>query len=469
MIYVRGSDKDFNQWAAAGNPTWDYESVLPFFKKSEGMKVRDVLQNENAARYHNTDGPLKIDSYHYKDVMKDLDIEAATELGYKYLLDVNANETIGIFLAQGTLDKNRRCSTAKAFLIPAKDRPNLSVVKNAHVTKLNINDRKQVTGVQFVVGNRKSVVNVQKEVILSAGAVNTPQILMLSGIGPKEHLKQHEIDVIADLPVGKNLQDHPVVSIPLVIKHPNDSFVYDTSLSDTLYKNLMGEYGPSGNGLYDLLGFYNTKEKNGKYPDIETHHVHVEKNSEQMLRSYMRGLLGYNEKLTQSIIDANKNAALFFYLNILLNPKSTGEILLKSADPFDFPIIRAGYLTDVDNEDLMTLVRGIRLMQKFIKTKAYRRHQIEEVLLDIPKCNAITDHSTDEYYKCIVRHIISTLFHPAGTTKMGPDSDPSAVVDARLRVKGIIGLRVADASIMSEITSGNINAPVIMIGMNIFI
>lgn len=215
------------------------------------MKVSDILQMEDALRYHNTNGPLKIDAYHNLDVMKGVEIEAAKELGYKYLLDVNADETIGIFLSQGTLDGNRRCSTAKAFLVPAKDRPNLFVIKNAHVTKLNIDERKQVTGVQFIVGNRKRVANVKKEVILSAGAVNTPQILMLSGIGPRDHLHQHEINVIADLPVGKNLQDHPVVVVPLAIKSPNDSFIYEKSLSDILYKNIIGEYGPFGNGLFD--------------------------------------------------------------------------------------------------------------------------------------------------------------------------------------------------------------------------
>lgn len=337
-------------------------------------------------------------------------------------------------------------------------------MKNAHVTKLKINENKRVTGVEFVIENRKRLANVRKEVILSAGAVNTPQILMLSGIGPGEHLKQHNIDVIADLPVGKNLQDHPVVGIPLAIKNPNDSFVYEKSILDALYKNIMGEYGPTGNGVYDMLGFFNTKDKNGKYPDIEAAHIHVDKNTDAILRLYMREMLGYNEILTQSIIDANKDSPLFFHLHILLNPKSTGEILLRSTDPFDHPIIRAGYLTDDGDKDLKTFLRSIRLMQKFIKTTAYRRHQIGEVPLGIPECNAIDDHNSDEYYECIVRHMIATLFHPAGTAKMGKDIDPSAVVDARLRVKGITALRVADASIMPDITSGHINAAVIMIG-----
>lgn len=461
MIYVRGNDRDFNRWADAGNPTWDYESVLHYFKKTEGLKVPHIIQNKDSARYHNTDGPMKIDSYHSSDIVKDILIESAKELGYKFLMDINANETVGVAIAQGTLDGNRRCSTAKAFLAPAKGRDNLFVIKNAHVSKVNIDENKQVTGVEFIVNNQKRVANARKEVILSAGSINTPQILMLSGIGPKEHLQEMDIDVIVDLPVGKNLQDHPFVQLPLAIKQPNESFVYEKSLSDVLYNNLVGKYGPSGNGMIDLVEFFDTKDKHGKYADIQAHSVHVPKN-DNTLRSYLSEMLGYNEALTQTILDANKETPLLLYLNILLNPKSTGEILLRSKDPFEHPIIRAGFLKDED--DLKTLLRGIRLMQKFVKTKAFQRHEIEEVPLAIPECNAINDRNSDAYYECLIRNMISTLYHPSCTVKMGPDSDPMACVDSRLRVKGVTGLRVADASIMPNITSGNTNAPVIMIG-----
>lgn len=173
-------------------------------------------------------------------------------------------------------------------------------------------------------------------------------------------------------------------------------------------------------------------------------------------------MVSYNYQLTKSILQPNENAAIFFNLIILLNSKSSGEILLKSTDPFDAPIIRANYLNN--NEDLKTLIRGIRFMQQLIQTQAHRRHEIEEVPLDIPECNSVDDHSSDQYYDCVLRHIITTLFHPSDTAKMGPENDENAVVDSRLRVKGVKGLRVADADIMPNIASGNINAPTIMIG-----
>lgn len=461
MVHVRGNDKDYNQWEKAGNPTWGWKDVLHYFKKSEGMRVPEVAKS-NGGKFHNTEGPLKIDSYHNTEPLREVVMKGGHELGYKTILDINAEEYIGLTVIQGTLDGNRRCTTAKAFLIPAKDRPNLYIIKNAHVTKVDFDDNKRATGIQFIVNNFKMIANAKKEVILSAGAVGTPHILMLSGIGPKAELDKHNIPQIVDLPVGKNLQDHPYIPFPLKIAKLNSEPASENAFLDVLYKWSKNEYGPSGNGVFDILGFFNTANKSHPYPDIQTHYNLFKRGENILLPRYLEELMGYEDGLAKSIIDANQDSDVLFALSILLNPKSAGEIRLRSADPFDHPIIDANYFGDED--DLKTLVRGVRLTQEFMKTKIFKEHNVEEIKLNIPECNRVADHSSDEYYECIVRHIVSTLFHAAGTAKMGPANDKTAVVDPRLRVHGVKGLRVADASIMPNVTSANTNAPTIMIG-----
>lgn len=458
MIYVRGNDRDFDRWSEAGNPGWSFDEVLPYFKKTEGMQIPEIA-NAKGGKFHSTEGPMKIDRYHSSDPMREYLLAAGRELGYKVLPDINADEFIGLTVIQGTLDGNRRCSTAKALLVPARDRPNLHIIKHAHVTKVLIDDSRRAIGVDFIRHNVKFTARANKEVILSAGAVNTPQILMLSGVGPKDHLEQHSIETIVDLAVGKNLQDHPYVGLPLVLK--NAEFKNEDFMT-TFLKYVKNEYGQPGNGLFDIVGFFNTVNATDKYPDLQTHYVHMGKESNFLLPRYMRETLGFNDAVVQSVVDANQKYNYFLALSILLNPKSKGEILLRSADPFDPPLINANYFDD--EEDLKTLVRGVRLSQKFMQTKSFRELGAAEIQLNIPECKSIHDKSSDQFYECIVRHIVSTLYHPTGTAKMGPNSDPTAVVDARLRVKGIRGLRVADASIMPDITSGNTNAPVIMIG-----
>lgn len=170
------------------------------------MRVKEIIESDKDGKYHNTDGPLKIDSFHNREPIRDVVLKGGEELGYPTLVDINADKYIGLTVTTGTLDGNRRCTTAKAFLNPAKDRPNLFVVKHAHVTKVNIDGKKRATGVEFIVDNTKMSAKAKKEVVLSAGTVNTPQLLMLSGIGPKKHLEELGIKVVADLPVGKNLQ-----------------------------------------------------------------------------------------------------------------------------------------------------------------------------------------------------------------------------------------------------------------------
>lgn len=456
MIYVRGNDRDYNRWEDAGNPTWGWKNVLQYFKKSEGMQIEEVAKS---AKFHNTQGPLKLDSYHNKEPVRNVVLDGAAELGYQFLPDINAEEYIGLTSVPGTLDKFRRCTTAKAFLVPTKK--NLHVIKNAHVTKVLFNENKVVEGVEFIVQNKKLKAKTSKEVILSAGSIGTPQLLMLSGVGPKKHLKEHNIKTISDLPVGKNLQDHTVVPFPLTYNKSKATVVSDTAFLDNLHKYVHNQFGTAGHGVFDINGFFNTVNATSRYPDLQTHYNYFKRGENVLLPKYLEELLGYDNDLAKSIIDANQEADVLFVLLILLNPKSAGEIRLKSSDPFDHPIIDANYFDDI--EDVYTILRGVRLTHKFLATKAFIDHEMEEVKVELPNCKQY-EFGSDDYYECYIRHLSTTLYHPAGTAKMGPDSDKQAVVDSRLRVRGVKGLRVSDASIMPDVVSGNTNAPTIMIG-----
>lgn len=285
---------------------------------------------------------------------------------------------------------------------------------------------------------------------------------MLSGVGPSEQLKQHKIKTVVDLKgVGKNLEDHTVVIYPLTYNKGNSTAVNPTAFLETLYKYTNNQYNTAGNGVFDILGFFDTADRHGRYPDIEIHYNYFKRGENVLLPKYLEELIGFDENLAKSIVDANQDSDIVFVLHILLNPKSNGKIELKSADPFDAPRIDGNYFGNY--EDVKTLVRGMRLTHEFINTKSFREHKMEAVPIDIPECNKLKDGS-DEYFECLVRHLSTTLYHPTGTAKMGPNTDKEAVVDARLRVKGIKNLRVADGSVMPKITSGNTNAPIIMIG-----
>lgn len=459
MLYVRGNDRDYDNWEKLGNPGWGWNDVLHYFKKSEGLRIQDIAEIDGG-NFHSTLGPLKISSFHNTIPFHKALFEASQELGYKIIADINSKEFVGITSAPATLDGNRRSTTAKSFLIPAKNRSNFQIIKNAHVTKVIINDQKEASGIEFVVNNRKFTVNARREVVLSAGSVNTPQILMLSGIGPHEHLTQHQIPTIVDLPVGEHLQDHVDAIYVLAVNKGNSTPVSQTAFLDTLYKYTRNEIGEGGYGI-DVAGFFNTINRTDRYPDIEVIYVYFPRDENVLFPKYIEEMLGLDDHFVNIIREANQKSDIAIVLHILLNPKSLGRIELRSSNPFDAPRIHANYLSNED--DVKTLIRGLRLTQEFMKTKVFRDHNIEAVPLQISECNKFVDDS-DEFYECYVRYMSNTLYHPTGTAKMGPDSDSGAVVDARLRVKGVRNLRVADASVMPEITSGHTNAPTIMIG-----
>nr|CAD7416563.1 unnamed protein product [Timema poppensis] len=470
MLYVRGSKKDYDDWAIAGNKGWDYESVLPYFKKSEDMRSEEVISIKNFSKYHNTGGYLSVEQFKTQDPYVLSVIKASEELGYHKVDDINREEPYGFLESQGTLRNGTRCNTAKAFLGAAKNRPNLHVIKFATVTKILIkNTTNTAYGIQFRTKQGKiKLVNVSKEVILSSGSINSPQILMLSGIGPRDHLMKMKIHpIIKDSKVGYNLQDHLIFfGAPFTLNSSVENAPLVSNI-DAIYQYLRNGTGVfSTIGSTNLLGFINTKKLPGKIhnhnerPDIQFHHI-TQYKSPLDVKSNIFKMFNLRKEISYLFNSLIAVSDVLLPLPTLLNPKSRGKVQLKSSDPFESPNIFAGFYTDP--EDIETMIRAIRFYQKLANTKVMKMLGARLEHLDLPDCRKFS-FDTREYWICTLRHLSSTIYHPVGTCKMGPSSDPEAVVTPKLKVYGVKRLRVSDASIMPDIVSGNTNAATIMIG-----
>jgi len=461
LLYVMGNDEDYNEWSRMGNEGWSYDEVLPYFKKSQSCGHGH--SDEWRSKYCGHDGPLNIRYFNYTnpDVFE-MVLDAAREMGMP-ILDVinNGEKFIGYGVAQGTLDKGRRMSTSKAFLSPIKDRSNLYVMKSTRADAILL-DGTRAVGVRVTLKDGRSIdVKASKEVILSAGSIGSPQLLMLSGIGPKQHLHEMGIPNVVDLPVGKNLQDH-LRWTGIFLDFKNHSAIFSpTYLLDEAYEYLIYNRGPfASSAAQDLQGFVNVHDSSSKYPNIQFHHVHFPQG--QMDKSFISLVRLYiNEEISQDIVKLLTEKTILAPIPVLLKPKSTGELRLRSKDPADPIRIFANYYSV--QEDMDTMLKSLDIVKKMLNTETFKRHGVRLHHLDIADCRD-TEPDSEEYWKCNLRHMSFTIYHPVGTTKMGPQSDPTAVVSPRLKVHGIQGLRVIDASIMPVITSGNTNAPTIMIG-----
>lgn len=459
MMYVRGNRRDYDRWHDWGNPGWAYRHILKYFKKSEDNKI--AYESKEALGFHGKGGPLKVDMFFSFDPIKEMMIEAVKELGYNLVEDVNAEDQMGWSFMQGTVEMGHRYSTAKAFLTPAQNRTNLRVIKHAQVTDVIINKKGVAEGVNLVVGDKKLKVKTTKEVILSAGTIGSPQILMNSGVGPKEHLEKIGIKVKKDLPVGKNLQDHAIVFVPVKLHKTTAQPMPEEDIVDDIFMYLMHSVGSfSHMGLLDFTGFVHTQNKTSEYPDIQYHHFQYRMGEEKRLNMVL-DKYGYDDDVRKSWLSAIEQGELLVVMVVLMKPKSIGKVELRSKDPLEKPYIYGNYLSE--QEDVDTFIRGINVVKRLIHTKQAKQHEAEIVQVTLPGCAHI-EFDKPGYWECYVRHMTSTVYHPTSTCKMGPDSDKEVVVDSRLRVRGIKGLRVIDASIMPDIISGNTNAPTIMIG-----
>jgi len=426
LLYVRGQPQDYDRWQALGNSGWGFDNVLPYFKKSED-------NSRGADHYHGVGGPQKVSDLRLRRPIAEQFIKAAVEQGIPFNEDYNGETQEGVGYFQQTCFKGFRWSTAKSFLRPAKSRPNLTVLINAQVSKL-LFEGKRVTGLEYKRGGQLTSALAKAEVILSAGAINSPQILQCSGIGDGEALAGVGVDANHHLPgVGKNLQDHLQIRL-----------VYETSertLNDELnnpFKRMkVGiQYFLTRTGPLTLaasqVAIFTRSSDDVERPDIQ---FHMQPLSADKPGDGVHPFSAFTASVCQ------------------LRPHSRGEVRLKSSDPFIYPEIHPNYLSD--DRDCKVAINGIKVARGIAGAPALKSRIIRE---RVPG----SEYQNDEQLLEAARKYSQTIYHPAGTCKMGQDS--MAVVDERLRVHGIEGLRVADASIMPEIVSGNTNAPTIMIG-----
>ncbi|XP_022128035.2 glucose dehydrogenase [FAD, quinone] [Pieris rapae] len=460
MLYIRGNKRDFDQWESFGNPGWGYKDVLPYFKKSEDQRNPYLAKDK---KHHAVGGYLSVQDAPYNTPIGASFLQAGEEMGYD-IIDVNGAQQTGYGWYQFTMRRGSRCSTAKAFLRPVRLRQNLHIALFSHVTKVLIDkDRKRAYGVEFIRDNKKQVVYAKREVILSAGAVATPQLLMLSGVGPAEHLKEVGIDAIYDSPgVGRNLQDHIAVGgIVFQVDYPISLVMNRLVNINSALRYAVSEDGPltSSIGL-EVVSFINTKYANASddWPDIEFMMTSASTPSDG--GSQVKKAHSLTDEFYEEVFGHITNKDVFGIFPMMLRPKSRGFIKLRSKNPLEYPLMYHNYLTHPD--DVGVLREGVKAALAVAETKAMKRLGARFNNKPAPNCKHLPLY-TDEYWDCYIRQYTMTIYHLSCSAKMGPESDPMAVVDPKLRVYGVEGLRVIDASIMPAVTNGNINAPVIMI------
>ena len=427
LLYVRGQAEDYDRWQQMGNRGWGWDDILPLFKRAEDQEL-------GADDYHGVGGPLSVSNMRLNRPICDAWVAAAQNEGYAFNSDYNGASQEGVGYFQLTAKRGRRCSSAVAYLHPVKHRPNLTVITKAQTSRILFDGRKAV-GIEYRDrSNNANIVKATREVVLSSGAIGSPQILMLSGIGDPSQLSDNGIDVVSALPgVGKNLQDHLQARLVHKCNEPtlNDEVRSLFNQARIALKYLMFRSGPMTMAASLATGFMKTRPEVST-PDIQ---FHIQPWSADSPGEGVHPFSAFTMSVCQ------------------LRPESRGEIRLKDGDYRTYPTIHPNYLAT--ETDCRTAIDGVKIARKIAEQAPLASKIASEFR---PGPEVINDDEILDW----VRNWSTTIYHPTGTCKMG--SDPMAVVDERLRVRGISGLRVADCSIMPEIVSGNTNAPAIMIG-----
>ena len=431
MVYVRGHAKDFDAWEAMGASGWSYADVLPYYKR---METWDPAGHGGDASWRGRDGPLHVTRGKRDNPLVQAFVQAGRQAGYQLTEDYNGQQQEGFGPMEHTIHKGARWSAAKAYLRPALQRKNCNLIRGL-ARKIVFSGRRAV-GVELLAGAGLKTVRAKKEVILASSSINSPKLLMLSGIGPAAHLAAHGIEIVADRPgVGQNLQDHLEVYIQMAASQPVSLFKY-WNVFGKAWVGLqwaLTRGGPGASNQFESAGFIRSAV-GVEYPDLQFHFLPI--------------AVRYDGKA------ASEGHGFQAHIGPMRSP-SRGAVTLRSAKPEDSPKITFNYMST--EKDWIDFRRGIRLTREIFAQEAFRpfvKHEIQ------PGFELQTDAQIDEF----IRAHAESAYHPCGTCKMGAVDDPLAVVDPQTNVIGVKGLRVVDSSIFPQITNGNLNGPSIMVG-----
>ena len=431
MVYVRGHAKDFDTWESMGASGWSYADVLPYYKR---METWDPAGHGGDASWRGSDGPLHVTRGKRDNPLVQAFVQAGRQAGYQLTDDYNGQKQEGFGPMEHTIHKGARWSAAKAYLRPALQRENCNLIRGL-ARKIVFSGRRAV-GVELLAGGGLKTVRAKKEVILASSSINSPKLLMLSGIGPAAHLAAHGIQIVADRPgVGQNLQDHLEVYIQMAASQPVSLFKYWNLLGKARVglQWALTRSGPGASNQFESAGFIRSAA-GVEYPDLQFHFLPIAVRYDGQAASEGHGFQAH--------------------IGPMRSP-SRGAVTLRSAKPEDSPKITFNYMST--EKDWIDFRRGIRLTREIFAQEAFRpfvKHEIQ------PGFELQTDAQIDEF----IRAHAESAYHPCGTCKMGAVDDPLAVVDPQTNVIGVKGLRVVDSSIFPQITNGNLNGPSIMVG-----
>lgn len=428
MVYVRGNPLDFERWEEQGAAGWSYRDVLPYFRRAE-------TRAEGGDAYRGDEGPLYTQYGRLANPLYTAFLDAAAQAGYPITDDINGGQQEGFGRMDMTVHKGRRWSAASAYLKPAMARGNLRIETHARVSRIVFEGNRAV-GVSYTKAGVDRIVRARREVIVSAGPINSPQLLKLSGVGPQAELRGHGIEVVADLRgVGENLQDHLEFYLQMECAQPISLYSAMNPLAKALIgaRWLLTKGGLGATNHFESCGFIRSRP-GMRYPDIQFHFLPLAASYDGSAKANCHGYQAHVGPMRS---------------------KSRGHVRLRSGDPADKPAIRFNYMSDPDDWDEMRAC--VRLTREIFAQPALRPYTGDELQ---PGANVVTDEQIDEF----VRRKAESAYHPSCSCKMGSEHDPMAVVDPELKVRGLRGLRVVDSSVMPSITTGNLNAPTIMIG-----